>query len=425
LQTERDKARVMEGLEGVGAGDGGGRFDKGRVEKTLAGLESRIFLMHNVHEDAPVVFESRWALSYLRGPLTRSQIKTLMDPVRSTPVEGAGGRPAGRVAAGVARGVPAPTEAPSAASGVPPDVPVFYVPTRGSGPSGANLVYRPMAVGAAKVGYVDKKANVDFQKETVMLAPILDQAIPVDWDGAHEAGFEASELEKAGDSPARFAGLPGPAAKASSTGVLPGRWLFDTQRLMMRSPGLGVLSLPDEDEREFRIRLQQLARERRDEAVEKLRSKYTPKLTSLQDRVRRAEQAVMREAQQAEQQKAQTVISFGSTILGAFVGRKALSATTLGRATTAARGVSRSIKEKDDIARAEDNLKVLKEQLQDLEAEFKVETKELEAAIDPTTEELEAITLKPRKSDVTVELIALAWSPYWEGAGGEVRPAWG
>jgi hypothetical protein len=286
-----------------------------------------------------------------------------------------------------------------------------------------------MAVGAAKVGYVDKKANVDFQKETVMLAPILDQAIPVDWDGAHEAGFEASELEKAGDSPARFAGLPGPAAKASSYsawGKSFGRWLFDTQRLeLMRSPGLGVLSLPDEDEREFRIRLQQLARERRDEAVEKLRSKYTPKLTSLQDRVRRAEQAVEREAEQAEQQKAQTVISFGSTILGAFVGRKALSATTLGRATTAARGVSRSMKEKDDIARAEDNLKVLKEQLQELEAEFKVETEELEAANDPTTEELEAITLKPRKSDVTVELIALAWSPYWEGAEGEALPAWG
>ena len=426
LQTERDKARVMEGLEGVGAG---GEFDRGRIERTLAGLDSRIFLMHNVHEEAPVVFESRWALSYLRGPLTRSQIKMLMDPVRSTPAKTDERRPAGREAAGVARGVPAPAEAPSAAPpALPPDVPVFYVPTRGRGPSGADLVYRPMAVGAARVGFVDKKANVDFQKETVVLTPILDQAIPVDWDGGQEAGFEISELGRIGESPARFAGLPGPAAMAlsySAWGKSLARWLFDTERLeLLRSPSLGVLSLPDEEERDFRIRLQQLARERRDQAVEKLRAKYAPKLTSLQDRVRRAEQAVERETQQAEQQKAQTAISFGTTILGAFVGRKAISATTLGRATTAARGVSRSMKEKDDIARADDNLKVLRERLQDLEADFTAETEELEAAIDAQTEDLETITLKPRKSDVTVELIALAWSPYWEDAGGEARPAW-
>ena len=78
LQTERDKARVLEGLEGASA-SAGKKFDKGRMEQTLAGLGSRIFLMNNVHEDEPVVFETRWCLSYLRGPLTRSQIKLLMD----------------------------------------------------------------------------------------------------------------------------------------------------------------------------------------------------------------------------------------------------------------------------------------------------------------------------------------------------------
>ena len=82
LQTERDKARVLEGLEGASA-SASKTFDKNRMEQTLAGLGARIFLMHNVHEDEPVVFETRWALSYLRGPLTRSQIKALMDPRRT------------------------------------------------------------------------------------------------------------------------------------------------------------------------------------------------------------------------------------------------------------------------------------------------------------------------------------------------------
>ena len=82
LQTERDKARVLEGLEGASASSGK-KFDKQGMEQLLAGLGNRVFLMNNVHEDAPEVFQTRWTLSYLRGPLTRTQIKTLMDPVKA------------------------------------------------------------------------------------------------------------------------------------------------------------------------------------------------------------------------------------------------------------------------------------------------------------------------------------------------------
>ncbi|MEP6635762.1 MAG: DUF87 domain-containing protein, partial [Acidobacteriota bacterium] len=82
LQTERDKARVLEGLEGVASGTGL-KFDRQEMEQTLAGLSTRVFVLNDVHEDGTEVFESRWALSYLRGPLTRSQIKTLMDPIKA------------------------------------------------------------------------------------------------------------------------------------------------------------------------------------------------------------------------------------------------------------------------------------------------------------------------------------------------------
>jgi hypothetical protein len=426
LQTERDKARVMEGLEGVMMAAGGGRFKKGELERILAGLDARVFLMHNVHEDQPIVFESRWAMSYLAGPLTRNQIKTLMDPARSSQPEvsragvaKAGGAPISATSAGASSSAPA----------LPPDVPQFYIPVRGSGPSGAGLVYRPMLVGAARVRFVDKKSEVDESQERVLLTPITDQAIPVDWDQAQAANVEVTELEKKAEGDAMYAGLPGAAAKGASYetwGKSFARWLYDTQSLELhRSPSLGELSKPGESEREFRIRLAQLSRERRDEAAEKLRARYAPKLTALQDRLRRAEQAQEREEQQAEQQKAQTVISVGSTILGAFVGRKALSATTLGRATTAARGVSRSMKERDDIARAQENVKVLQDRLAELEEAFKAETDEVASAIDPSTEELESVTVKPRKTDIAVELMALAWSPYWEGPGVEPRPAWG
>ena len=78
LQTERDKARVLEGLEGAST-QAGSNFDKGAMEEILAGLGNRVFLMNNVHENQPVTFETRWAMSYLRGPLTRSQLQTITD----------------------------------------------------------------------------------------------------------------------------------------------------------------------------------------------------------------------------------------------------------------------------------------------------------------------------------------------------------
>jgi hypothetical protein len=128
LQTDRDKARVLDGLEGAAVGAGKG-FDRAGLDRTLSGLSSRIFLLNNVHEDHPVVFESRWAMSYLRGPLTRAQIKTLMDTRR-------GAAPAGATTAAPAKSARPATAAATGGSErplLPPDVPQHFVPPRGAG----------------------------------------------------------------------------------------------------------------------------------------------------------------------------------------------------------------------------------------------------------------------------------------------------
>ncbi len=77
LQTQRDKDRMLEGLEGASTATGHA-FDRAEMDKTLSGLGRRVFVMNNVHDERPVVFQTRWTLSYLRGPLTREQIQTLM-----------------------------------------------------------------------------------------------------------------------------------------------------------------------------------------------------------------------------------------------------------------------------------------------------------------------------------------------------------
>jgi hypothetical protein len=187
------------------------------------------------------------------------------------------------------------------------------------------------------------------------------------------------------------------------------------------SPALRVFSQTGESERDFRIRLQQAGREERDQVIEELRKKYSPKIAALQERIRRAEQALARESEQVKHQGIQTVISIGATLLGAFLGRKTVTTSTLGRATTAARGAGRVLKERQDVGRAEENVGAHQQQLADLEAAFKAEA---EAAASPLAESIETVTVRPTKQNISVKLVALAWTPWWRTESGERTPAW-
>jgi hypothetical protein len=443
LQTERDKARVLDGLQGA-AGSAGQGFDRAGLERILSGLSSRIFLMNNVHEDHPVVFESRWVMSYLRGPLTRAQIKSLMDARRGAPAPApakaalvpaaparaaAAAGPAGKGARATA---PAATAAPPSGGGqrplLPPDVPQHFVPAHGAAPAGSGLFYRPMLVGAAQVRVADTRSGVDVSRDLVYLTPITDDAVPVDWSQASAVGFTTSDLTPAAEGEAGFAELPATAAQKKSYEGWSrdyAAWLLQSQKTeLFRSPSLKVVSKPGESERDFRVRLQESTRQDRDRASEALRQKYAPKVAALQERRRRAEQAVARESEQATQQGIQTAISVGATILGAFLGRKSINVGTIGRATTAARGAGRVLKETQDVGRAKETVAAVDEAIAALDAQFKAEADALGARTDPLTEPLETIALKPTRQNITVRLVALAWAPCWRDAAGAVTPAW-
>ena len=422
LQTERDKARVMEGLEGAAASSGK-KFDRRQMEQILAGLGNRVFLLNNVHEDAPEVFQTRWTLSYLRGPLTRTQIKQLMDPIkRERPAEA--GQSAGTsVASTPAHGAPH-AQRPM----LPPEVPQYFVPLRGRQPEGHALVYQPMVLGVAQVRVVDNKAAVDVTDPLTLLTPLTEGAVPVEWDHATIVDLAVADLERDPAGGAQFATLPAAAGKAKQfdgwKNDLSG-WLFRTQKVeLFRSPSTKALSMPGEPERDFRVRLQQAGREQRDQQSEVLRKKYSPKIVALQDRIRRAEQMVERQQAESRSSQIQAAISVGATILGAFLGRKAISAGNIGKATTAIRGAGRAMKESKDVSQAEDNVAALQQQLAALEAEFKAEADALAAATDPLTEKLESLSLKPTKSNISIKLVALAWVPHWRDESGTETPAW-
>ena len=419
LQTERDKARVLEGLEGIAAGTGKA-FDKQGMEQILAGLSNRIFLLNNVHDDGPEVFETRWAMSYLRGPLTRAQIKLLMDPLK-TELRSVLTNSPPAPAPQVAPTVPTDNQQPPI---LPAEIAQYFIPVRSA--TDANISYQPMLLGFAEIHY-SKSKSIDLTEQLTLLTSFDDGPVDVDWSHATAVELPVQDLESEPQLGAHFADVPPKAAKVKSYATWRkdfASWIYQNQRLeLFESPRLDIASNPGESERDFRVRLQQLAREQRDQAVEKLRQKYAPKFAQLEDRKRRAEQAAAREAEQAKDQKLQTAISFGATLLSSFMGRKRANMSTLGRATTAVRGVSRSMREADDVDRAEDNVAAVTQRLADLEADFKAETDTLERSFDPQAEQLDKVSLKPTKANINVKLLTLVWAPYSNDAQGP-KPAW-
>lgn len=403
LQTDRDKQRVLEGLEGA-VTSSGGRFDRAGMEQILAGLGSRVFLMNNVHDDAPVMFESRWCLSYLRGPLARPQIRQLM-----------GSRQA---AASAPAAVPKPAAAPAVAVSaakvstppvLPPDIQQFYIPTRSAG----ELLYEPRILGAAAVHFEDRRSGVDQVRSVLLAAPVADGPLAVDWSAAEllqDITLQDLEKEPAGDC--RWCELPAAAAAPRNYPAWSksfATFLYQSESLeLFRSPSLDEFSRPGESERDFRLRLTTRAREERDSQSEKLRQKYAPKLQTLQNQLLRAQQRLEAEKQQASAQTLNSMLSIGTSILGAFLGG-GRRGSSIGKVGTAARSVGRIGKERGDVGRAEETVESVQAQIQALEEQFQQELAALSARTDPATETFETVQLKPKKTNIQVQLLALGW----------------
>jgi hypothetical protein len=311
---------------------------------------------------------------------------------------------------------------------LPPEVPQYFVPLRGTKPKDSELVYAPMLLGFSTVRFADGKSGIDTTQDVTVLVPITDGAVIVDWDCAVPAQITVADLEQAPEGKAGFLQLPAAAGKAKSyepwNKEFAG-WLYRTQKLaLFKSPSTGQISNVGESERDFRVRLQQSGREERDKGVDSLRQKYAQKIAALQEKIRRAEQQKEKQQVEARSSQMQAAISVGASILGAFLGRKAISATNIGRATTAIRGAGKVLKESQDVNLAQENVRVLQQQLADLEAQFKTESDALAAANDPLQEKLEALTVKPVKANVVVKLVALTWTPQWRASDGSMTPAW-
>ena len=406
LQTARDKARVLDGLEGAAA-SAGGSFDRGRLDRLLSGLEQRRFLMHSVHGDEETLFQTRWTMSYLRGPLVREEIRRLV-----------GERPAAAIAAPAQAGPRAEAEWHSTArSGPRPILPpgvreVFFAP-QSPVPANAAVHYEPHILARAIVRYSLAAAGIEEHREEIYLAPAADTLGESAWDSATRLP-RAPEIEPAARS-GSFAPLPsvlaGPRGYAALATSLKSGLARTAKLTAWRAQAIGEVSRPDESEGEFRARIAHRVREWRDAEMEKVRTRQALKLATLTDRLERARQKVERERAEAKNQSLQTYVSIGSAVLGALLGRKKISSTTIGKAATSMRSASRATRQQADVAHAEESLTVLEEKRRELENEIDAELERIRLESAPERIPLEAVVIPARKTDTAVEEVVLAWVP--------------
>jgi len=387
LQTERDVGRVVEGLEGA-ASAAGQRLDQSQVERLLAGLQSRVFLLNNVHESGPVLFHTRWAMSYLRGPLTRREIERLAPPrpVRAPqpPIDGS------------------TTQVSSASSNTRPVLPagieeVFLGDQPGT--------YRPYLMAQVTLHYVLSSQDLDAWEEHVALAPLLDGSA---WESAAFVDPDQVTVFDLEPLSAEFVAPPaGSVTQArfrSYTKQLKTHVYQSCPKTLWRCEALGLVSAPNENRAELAARAQLASRERRDAAVADLRSRLQKKVQRIDERIARAQARLQREQSQYEQQKYQTGVSLGATVLSAILGRR-----TVGRATTAARSAGRVASEREDVQRAEAELDSLEQKRRDLESEAEEQVRALQDDSALDSPDIEEVIVRPRKSDIQVTSLRLAW----------------
>jgi len=425
LQTDRDKMRVLEGMEGVVA-EAGTLMDRSYLDRLISSLRSRVFILHNVHEERPVIFKTRWAMSYLRGPLTRRQVQTLMQQAKVSATEAAEATPTARPAEAGREDLPPGLS--STPPTVPPRVRQYFLPVRVPAERAVrtleaergrptrlkerHLTYTPEVLGMAAVRFSDRKSGVSHLLRVVRKGRLSTDWVTVDWEQSEELDLEKQHLASEPFEGAWFEEFP--TVPGGSTGFTQMKkefatYLYDTVQLsVLHNPLLKAYGKVGESLRDFKVRCQDAARAKRDGEGDKIEARYLGKLDRILDRIKKEKRELTMDREEYEARKREELLSAGESVLGFFVGRRSSRAVSV-----ASRKRRLTEKAKMDVEESVD-------EIQDLEEELAELRREMEEALDQITErwtaaldEVEEIAVRPAKTNIRVEVFGVGWSPSW------------
>jgi hypothetical protein len=383
LQTERDKLRVGDGLRDVVGGD------NEELKKFFSLSNKRVFILKSIYENHLKLFETRWTMSYLFGPLTLPQIERLTKAEARPVVHDA------------------PVASTSQKAVAPLGVPEYFWYQVGIK---AIKPFQPFALCRAKVHFIDTKNKIDTWKNLDFIVPAKSDEDGLDWSKAQDAGELIPQLDKEKPENGNFTDLPAYLSSQKSYSAISkdfALWIYQTQELnLFYSPKLKLYSQFDESEEAFKQRLQDIQRANNVAAKETVRLKYQTRIATLQERLRKAQDRLSQRKQQVWRQWLETIMSVITTILGALVGRSRISKTTINQAGTSIRRAGRIQKEQSEASAANDSVEAIQAELNQVQAQMEQEMMATAAQVD-----IEKIKIPPRKSDISVETVGLVWVP--------------
>jgi hypothetical protein len=427
MQADRDKQRLLDGLEGVQVGKGG--TTRNEFDRMISAVGSRVFLLHNVHEQEPVVFQTRWAMSYLRGPLTRPQVQELVRE-QALPTAAASGQPS-RPAVAAAPPAPEP-ELPY--SKIPPQLPSavkqVYLPTRISLREAlaelarerkwsaradkdleGYLVYQPALVGTAKLRFPHTRSRQTHTEEVAYLLT-GDAISAMDWAQARTA-LDPGDVDRVAERDALFDELPSELGGIKSLSSLEKEFedylYYNSSMALWYNPHLKLYSELGESEEAFRRRCRKEAEKARDEEVEKLRDQYEAKLGRLKDQLAREERELEQDRAEHSARKQEEMLSGVESVFGLLTGRRAST-----RISSASRKRRMTSQAKADVEESLEAIEDIKEDMAELENEAREEVEGLTEKWAALLDEIEEEEVRPRRTDVQIDLFALVWLPHWE-----------
>jgi len=387
LQTERDKDRLLEGLKSIG---GSSNVD---WDKAISSLDKRVFLMHSVHEDAPQVFHTRWALSYLSGPIAQDQIAKLMEPYKNQKLSE---KKPDVVSSPQKRGFNPHT--------LPKEMDQKICERRDQ------ETYEPYYGAVASTFFKHRKSGEEQEVRQVWTAEITEG----------ELNFETQEFAKEDlykldpeEKDFVFSEVPSFARTEKAIKAVE----KDVKNHIYRNAELSIWeckSLKEfsdfgESENEFRGKLSHLVREKKDEAVDALNKKYEKKFEVIDKRILRATQKVEKEKEQYSAKKTNTFLNIGTAVASILLGGKAMSGASARRAGSVLRSASSASKEKGDISRAEEQLKDFQTDMEEMRDELEDALLQIEEDLSTESLELEEHTVKPTKTNIDLKWCGLIW----------------
>jgi hypothetical protein len=472
LQTEQDKNRLLDGLESAVSGVSRGMFDK-----LISTLGKRVFVLHNIHSKQPELFQTRWTMNFLAGPLTRTQIpelnklanadvalQTQPKPASATHTfsssesdsppssfnalfANSGQQQAASGQSSVANRQPSTVNRKSeiGASQTKPSLPTgireYFLPQNYSLPEAyraaqktmpgeamiESVVYRPTLVASAQVRVVDRKLGVESEIVRAALVASLEKRGSVRWDDFVYSGHALEKVDTTPVPSARFGTIDSPLNDTKLMTALQkdfADWVLRNSSVKARAnTTLKVFAGPDVSQAEFMRACADAARNARDTEFNKLAAKLDRQIATLEDKLSREERELRQDEAELAQRKMEAMGTHAENVLGLFVGsrstRKLSSSLTKHRQTEQA---------KADVDESIEAIAQFKRQLADLDKERLRLAEEINAKWGNVVNESTEITVNPKKTDVFVNLFGVAWMPYYSvQAGGAVieLPAFG